>query len=213
MSTLTSCVLTSVRLCVMCTEDTLVRVMRCINMPVSHGLNSCTHASSLTVLQDWGVLLYLWEQRGGKSLKLHPSQLVLYQAFLSLLFIYFLILLKSLSLPLSHFLHAFKHPFSVSLICLSLCTSLLFYPPLLCHLPLDSLSVLLISPSLTSSHSSLIHPSLFCLPHTAFPAFPTSFFFLHLSSFALYCWFLYPAYLDALSVHSSVLNHTDSLNA
>lgn len=158
-----------------------VRVIRCISLPVSHGLNSCTHAQTLSYwlyYKTGGVFLFLWEQRDGKPLKLYPSPLVLYQTFLSPLFLCFLILLNlshSLCMP-----SCLKHHFSASLISLSLCTSFLFYPfpPLLCHLPLVSLCALSISSTLTSSHSSLIYPSLSsAVPSLHFPQFNLYFLF------------------------------------
>lgn len=153
-------------MCVICTGDMLVWVMRCIDTPVSHGLNSCTHAETLSYRLFYnetgvGFFLYLWELRDGKPLKLYPIPLVLYQAFLSLVSHP----IKSLS-PTAC---VYVSNISVALISLSLCTSLLFYP-----FPLFSvicLAVLSISSSLTSSHSSLIYPVPSACPTLHFPHF------------------------------------------
>ncbi len=127
------------------------------------------------------VFLYLWEQWGEKSHKLHLSALV----FRLFSLLYFLVShpIKSLSLCVS--LGAFmSHQTSLlRLFHLSFplyVTPLSSLPPLFCHLPLFSLCS-----SLTSSHSILMYCSPFCLSNCNYhilPSFSILYLFLLYSS-------------------------------
>lgn len=127
-----------------------------------------------------------------------PESISFYIRLFSLpLLLYFLILLN-LSLSLSACLHV-SNITSVSLISLSLCTSLLFHPfPLLSVIRLPSLSR-----SLTSSHSSLIYRSVFCMPLTSLtafqPPFPSFHFFFFY--FTHYCRILHRCVPTACFFH------------
>lgn len=202
----------------MCTGDTLVRVMRRINVPVSHGSNSCTHARAL-----WNWLhCNLTSASVRKEETESPSNDIrvhsfLYQAFLSPPISWLSHPIKSLYLALC-MPPCLEHHFCLPHLSFPLyVTPLSSLPPPLCHSPPFSLSIAHIIPL------CLLHASHFTYRiSTSFSLLPFFFFYFTHYCRILHrcvptaCFFHFKSFLSYLSLFTrdpSTLTHADSLNA